>query len=140
MAKLRKIQGWEKQLAYTIEAYKDKGFLWGKTDCIIFIADCLLAITQEDVLYDARDMYSSEDEGYQLRKQEWEDRFEYLWESRTSKVDNPLLAQRGDIALLDIEGKEHCGIVYGTRIFVRTQTGLMAVKISKQLKVKLWRI
>ncbi|HEY1844473.1 MAG TPA: hypothetical protein VGH05_06385, partial [Buttiauxella sp.] len=51
---------WQRQLVNTLQAAKQRPFLWGEHDCALFAADCVKAMCGEDFASAYRGTYSTE--------------------------------------------------------------------------------
>src|SRR5437016_3082153 len=101
---MKRVKNWESKLEETLDWAQLRTFDWGRWDCCLFAADCVLAITGVDIAADFRGKYSSEQSAYELIG---------LPESRTlsdfvaqqmPRYDAPEVmpnfAQRGDLVLV----------------------------------------
>ena len=65
---MTRIDGWENKLETYFLSRKDTPFIWGKTDCCMFVADAIKAITEVDVGEYFRDKYTKILPAYALMK------------------------------------------------------------------------
>jgi hypothetical protein len=107
-------EGWPRKLnEYLVQRqdlYQAEGFTWGKTDCVHFVADWVQLLTGTDPLGDLRNAYGSEKEALKLLR----DKEGTLLEALTARFGapvHPAFAQRGDVAYIQLEGMESCGIL-----------------------------
>jgi len=121
-----RVDNWPGHFSQVIEAYKHKDFVWGETDCVCFAADCIKAITGFDFLKDYRGIYNDEEGALRLIAQHGglEEGLGKLLLPvtsgvRPSSVSAPCVnvvcghAVRGDLVILDMNGKLSCGIWIG---------------------------
>lgn len=135
-----KQQGWETRLSSVIEYYQEVEFIWGKTDCFLFVGDCIKAITNIDLMSRARGTYDSNETAKKELKANLRGELKRAWYKIASELENCREAQRGDIGLITLGGKEqYCGVVFDNVLFIRTKNGLMRKNI-KQNNIQLWRI
>jgi hypothetical protein len=59
-------EDWPERLLVTIERHGALPLAWGASDCLLFPADCVLAMTDTDIAAEARGAYASLDEGLSL--------------------------------------------------------------------------
>ena len=115
-------------------------FVWGKTDCALFCADGIEAITGVDIAGDFRGKYDDEASALALIKTitvtgstiadaaAWCAAKHDLVESA-----HPLLARRGDLVVLEDSGRMISGLVHlnGRHIVAQGEKGPMRLSISK---------
>lgn len=88
---------WAKALHQTIEAARERPFLWGETDCCLFVADCCAAVCGVDPAADYRGRYTTETGAKRVlikRHGSLDAAFDACFE----RVE-PAMAQRGDICM-----------------------------------------
>lgn len=136
---ITRAEGWEVRLNSTIEKYLNERFIWGESDCLIFMADCLCAVSNVNIMADWRGDYDTEEEAYELLNLCTGGNNEVIFKG-LSRVENVAFAQRGDIGIAFIDEKEFFGVVdlSGSNFLIRTELGLKKVKL-RESKLKLWR-
>ncbi len=121
------------KLAEYIEATKQQPFEWGVSDCVLFVCDWCEIVTGVNPAAGAHGKYNSELSAYKYLKAEYgNDPAAYI-DKHLQRVE-PAFAQKGDICLCDLDGKETFGIV-GARGFVffkSIETGWVARKDVKR--------
>lgn len=55
-----RLENWEENLEKTFEIYKNRDFKWGEVDCVLFVNDCIKAVTGIDVRKDNPGDYYTE--------------------------------------------------------------------------------
>lgn len=138
---MMKLQGWESRLNSVIEDYLEKPFVWGENDCLLFMADCILAISGVDIMADWRGSYDSEETAYAKLKEETGGSFLPAFSGMTS-VGLPW-AQRGDVGLMTIGERDYCGIVGldARNFYLRNSDGGLLKYPLKSIEcLQLWRI
>lgn len=108
---MRRLEGWERRLGDVIEAARAKSFGWGAHDCAKFAAECVAAMTGEDLYARFRGLYQNQAEalsclgpyGGSVRGVA-----QYFFGHGHS---NPGHARRGDLALVPTETGPALGIV-----------------------------
>lgn len=53
-------EDWAERLAEEIKAARSRPFVWGEHDCMLFVSDCVKAMTDEDPASDLRGKYDTE--------------------------------------------------------------------------------
>lgn len=127
-----RVQDWPTLLFHLIESRKRQPFEWGRFDCCIFACDGILAQTGLDPAAEMfRGKYrDARDAARLVRKHGGVEAIAakvcaaHAWHELAS----PLLAQRGDVALIDVDDAMRCalGIVVGSEALFPGQFGLVA--------------
>jgi hypothetical protein len=113
-------------------------FVWGEHDCALFAADAVQAMTGVDIAADFRGKYSSEAEAFALIKEltggetvadaaAWCAAKHGMLEWK-----HPLMAQRGDLVVLEESGRLIAGIVSlnGRQLLCAGESGLHRLPIT----------
>jgi cell wall-associated NlpC family hydrolase len=100
---------WPERLVTLIEARRHRPFVWGENDCALFAADAVVAISGVDLAAAHRGTYS--DEAGAVAAVAAAGGMRGLVERLSEKRAG--LAQRGDVVIADLEGRETFGIVVG---------------------------
>lgn len=103
-------------------------FAWGKNDCVMYCANAIRAITGEDPLSGFVDAWSTEDEALAVL-----DARGGLLAAVSGvlgpPMDNVALAQRGDIALVELPDMDFLALHLGDRLVAPTKDrGLVQIK------------
>ena len=110
---------------------KDEPFVWGKWDCCIFSADCVLAMTGEDKINIFRGAYFDKRTAATLLREQGQGTLvktiEHMLGSPTSKH----MAWRGDIVIR----KNNVGVCVGTQAAFVAEEGLMLFPMHEIEKV-----
>ena len=104
---------WTDLLTNFIQSRRNTPFVWGKNDCCLFPADAVLAMTGEDKAADFRGTYNSAIGAKRALKKKG---YSNIEEALTSILGAPvsrLSVRRGDVVLVDYEGQEVAGVMYG---------------------------
>lgn len=105
---MQRHDNWPEALAGIIDARRNELFEWGRNDCALFAADAVLAMTGIDLAENLRGYKSASGA---TRKIKAAGGMRQLASSLTEK--HPGMAQRGDVVLVEIDGRETFGIVAG---------------------------
>ena len=135
-----KKENWVSALEKEIVRYQTAPFKWGENDCLIFVADCIKAMTDFDFMEPWRGKYTNEDEAASLMIEHWNGKINRGWDPVASPIDNHK-AQRGDFGTLQYTGKTYCGVVSLNARFllVRTEEGIARLKLKNVDRLSLWR-
>lgn len=139
---IHKKQGWEVRLDALIMDYYYKPFVWGENDCFAFSHDVLKAVSGVDVIAPYRGNYNDAATAQALLDQYAGGKYEASF-SDLQPVENVSFAQRGDIGIIEIDGKEYCGAVSmnGRSFLLRLEEGgvrALPLRAFKN-KIRLWR-
>jgi len=138
-----RVEGWEHRLADLIVSAQTRDFAYGTWDCCLFAAAAIQALTAQDVSANFRGRCVDEDTCNQMLAGEGgvaslaarlaaECGFERI---------PPLMAQRGDIVLGQIRGRDTLGVCVGNRVaFAMAPRGLDTVPITSRLIAGAWRV
>jgi len=126
-------EGWELLLSGFLKERQLMPFKWGVNDCVSFSADCVLRLTDVDLIADYRG-YTTEEEAQTLMNG-------FTLVQRTKEVlGQPLvnyrLARRGDVVFTNLGA---LGVIddTGQRVAVMTQFGIRRLPIKEAYLV--WR-
>lgn len=124
---------WERRLNATVKEYSRLPHEWGKSDCIMFAAQCVWALTQKYPAEGKRGTYS--DETGALRIIAEAGGLEAMIEGALSEAGieferiDPRFAQRGDACLMNDE--RSVGICMGATVTGMTLNGLESRPLSE---------
>lgn len=105
---MHRFHDWPERLAAFIEARRARAFSWGRQDCALFAADAVLEMTGVDLAEGLRGYTSASGAAKRIKKA---GSMRGLASALAEK--HPGLAQRGDVVLVELEGRETFGIVAG---------------------------
>jgi hypothetical protein len=130
---MKRITGWRSALHRTIEAHRRLPFAWDTgTDCAMFPADCVLAMTGEDLAAAFRGRYRTAAGAFRALKKAGHDDLASLVGSFLEEI--PVMkASAGDIAALNTDDEFGCslGVVVGETVAVRTPKGIGALHLNQ---------
>lgn len=128
-----RFDAWERRLNATIKEHTRLEHKWGKSDCIMFAAQCVWALTQKYPASGYRDAYH--DEAGALRIIVEAGGIVAMIERALSEAGieferiDPRFAQRGDPCLLDDD--KSVGICMGATVIGKTLAGLESVPLAR---------
>ena len=128
-------QDWPERLAAFNQARRRMPFAWGSNDCVTLAADWIEEATGVDPIADIRGWSDALSAG---RTIEALGGLEAAITARLGDGIAPAFAQRGDVVLLDIAGRETVGVVYGTHAMGPGEEGAVMVPMSVALAA--WRV
>jgi hypothetical protein len=123
-------------------------FAWGSHDCALMAADAILEMTGVDIAADFRGLYSDEagakaaiEKVTGVKNGTVEDAAAYCAAKHgLAELTHPLMAQRGDLVVLEDAGRVIAGIVHlsGKHIAAAGEAGLKRMDIMKIKRA--WRV
>lgn len=136
-----RFEGWERNLDDYIQCMAYKSFNWGVCDCLIFVSDsCLITCGKDPMSYrgeTVRGCYSSRSEAENLIKQHRGSMMEIMdFHFERIKVG---FAQRGDVILAELDNGPTFGLVWGGKVFFKTETDGYSVQPLSACKCA-WRV
>lgn len=103
---------WPEQLAQFIDERRHAPFAWGTNDCALFAADAIERMTGVDLAKHLRGYKTERGALGKIRKVGGLRNFA---QDLTDK--HPGMAQRGDVVLANMEGRETFGVVVGGGVY-----------------------
>jgi hypothetical protein len=130
-------QDWPVRLAHYLESRKSTPFEYGVHDCALFAADWVIEATGSDPLGGLRGLWTDEQSAMLLIQEiSLRERVaQALWTDELA----PLLAQRGDLILHDLLGREGIGICVGDK-FAAPAEELGFRLVPMKFAIAAWRI
>lgn len=130
-------ENWPERLNKFISDNNKKPFTWGEHDCCLFAANAIREITGFDYAEELRGSYSTIKEAVVILNKIGG--VKKLASSYLSEEINPMMAQRGDLVLIETdEHGETLAICIGDKCVAPGMTGLQFAKMSTALTA--WRI
>lgn len=130
-----RVHHWGSSLAALVAARMHQPFAYGQQDCSLFAADCVLITTGADPAADLRGTYSTETEAALIVKNGGG--LAAIAAARLGAEIAPRLAQVGDIAMCQVEGRDALVVVMGSHLLGPGKAGLVSLPVSAARKV--WR-
>lgn len=126
---------WPERLAAHLEAARGRPFAWGAHDCCAWAADWIVAATGEDVFAPWRG-YTDAREA--MRRLESAGGVAGLWTQLLGQPIAPAFAQRGDVVLVEVDGRETAAVCVGEEIAAPGETDL--VRVPARMGRCAWRV
>lgn len=126
---LTRLPDWRVRLQAYVETVRRRPFEYGETDCAIFVAGAVEAMTGEDHAAAYRGRYSTMAEGLALI--DYHDHVAMV-AHYLAEIPRSALAQVevGDIAVIrSPDGQAALGVVGGARVFCWTEGGLVTISL-----------
>lgn len=115
---------WEKRLVAVTEAHMNTPLVWGKSDCLLTVADAVEAATGDDPAKDIRGKYKGKTGAYRLIKSRGFDSLIAILADRFEEIPASL-AQRGDVGIFVNEnGDQTAGYFCEYGFAVKGEDGL----------------
>lgn len=113
---LQRFEDWPSRLAAHVETVRAAPFAWGVSDCCLFAADCILAMTGVDLAVEYRGRYRTKRGAYAVLKRLCGGGVEAaVHRMLGAPLSTPLTAQRGDVVLIDTPDGPALGICLGVQ-------------------------
>lgn len=122
MIALTRLPDWDRRLVRLVSSITDAPGVWGETDCLLTALSCVEAITGFDPAADVRGTYKTQvGAAKALRKRGLNDVEEAL--ASLFLPVGRLMAQRGDVGVVEQDGVLCAGFVCDRGFLCRTETG-----------------
>lgn len=120
---MKRLPNWRSAFAAEAETYRRQPFEWGTRDCALFAADCIRAMTGEDLAASFRGRYATQGEAERLV---FETGYWDLGGLAASLLPEiaPRFARMGDLAALTTDMGVSLGMFNGGTILVLRPDGL----------------
>lgn len=141
---MKRFENWPTLLAVFIAEARERAFAWGQNDCCLFAADAVRVMTGVDAAAKLRGKYKTKVQAYALLKRFAGGGVAETASKITAAHSMPevpvLMAQRGDVLLLETELGPALGIVdlSGAQAVAQGIDGLTMTPICAALRA--WRV
>jgi len=116
---LRRRPDWRVQLAMYLALEQDRVFSWGKSDCALFAAGAVDAMTGVDLARELRGTYTSAEQAKDVLRSMGCSTVADLADLHLPRIDRPSHAMPGDIVLIEEGPLGALGVSVGQAIRVR---------------------
>lgn len=124
MLSLTRLPGWDRRLARAVSQIGTTPGIWGESDCLMTAAAGIEAVTGTDIMAPWRGRYKSESGAARLMRKEGCKTVEDVFRDFFGLPEvGRLMAQRGDVGVVEVEGVPCAGFVCDLGFLVRTETG-----------------
>ncbi|MGE0270292.1 MAG: hypothetical protein AB7M05_08890 [Alphaproteobacteria bacterium] len=139
MSLLCRYEDWPTRLEAAVETARTKPFSWGTVDCCLFAADCVEAITGQDLAAPYRGKYKTRRGALSILKRTYGGGVEAAANNALGMpLEAKLMARRGDVVLFDgVEGPA-LGICVGANCAYLGKAGLVFLPL--QITSMAWRV
>lgn len=136
---LQRFEDWPSRLSAAVEAARTTPFVWGVSDCCLFAADCVLAMTDVDLAAEYRGRYRSKRGAYATLKRRFGGGVEAAARhALDAPLPSALMAQRGDVVLVDTAEGPALGVCLGRHCGCRGRTETVFVPLANARLA--WRV
>lgn len=108
---IQRHRDWQSRLQACLAERRTRAFEWGRHDCCLFVCDCVLAMTGHDPAADVRG-YTTERQAMRIVRQLGG--MQAIASSRFGEQVPVLMAQVGDVGLLELEGRQSLALCGGS--------------------------
>lgn len=151
MTQLKRQKNWATQAYHDfLMARANTPFAWGTADCCTFCADGILAMTGVDIDTDFRGKYTDEASAMALIAEVTGIASPTVADGAAYCADKyqlpewtyPLMAQRGDLVVLEDSGRLIAGLVHlsGRHVVAAAENGLKRILITKTNIKRAWKV
>jgi hypothetical protein len=127
---------WRERLERFVLEHSERPFVWGISDCVLFVADAILAMTGVDVAASYRERYSSEAGAQTLMNGRSLEQM--MNEALGIPLPVPRFARFGDPCLVSIPSGMTAGLVMGEHVAVQGPSRV--VRVPVRCVVAAWRL
>jgi hypothetical protein len=120
---MARLHDWQTRFAEFARGRRDLPFAWGSNDCCLFAADCVEAMTGEDPAKDLRGYSTALQAARIVRAHGGMASFA---SSRLGPQVSPLMANVGDVVLVDMNGRDALGVCNGTSVIGPGPLGMVS--------------
>lgn len=133
---MERLSDWEQRLGDVVAQRLAVPFAWGSNDCVLFAADCVFAMTGQDLVADWRGQWS--DQSSAVRAIVRAGGLEAAVQGCGLEQIQPLFAQRGDVVLHRQGGVDALAVCVGANLAAPGEAGLMFIGLEHG--VQAWRV
>jgi len=119
-------------------AAANRPFEWGAWDCGLFSADCIQAMTGVDIAAEFRGRYSTAKGARKVMRGSIGEMMDRVSQTYGMPEIDPLLAQRGDMCMVDSPLGDALGICVGSKVACTGPDGLAFVPVSSAIRA--WKV
>lgn len=131
---MKRREDWAEQLAQYLDDRRDAAFAWGVQDCATFAAGAVRAMTGQTL--DIPRVESAD--AYARLVREHGPLADQVAELLGAPLPSPAFAQRGDVVLVAIGGRETLGVCIGAEAAAPAAEGLLMVPMATASAA--WRV
>lgn len=130
MGQLTRLPDWRQRLIAYLSGVVSQPFEPGRHDCALFTAGAVAAMTGRDVAAEWRGRYRTLRGGQRVLRRAGHADHVALAASMLQELDNPFMAQAGDVAAVATPEGAALGIVQGAGIYVMGPRGFGVVPLT----------
>ena len=135
---LHRLPDWRARLARYLAAEQDRPMAWGASDCVLFAAGGIEAVTGVDLAADWRGTYATAEEAARVLRSLGCRTVAELADLYLSRHDRPAQARPGDIVLIEEGALGSLGISVGPAVRVRGRESIGTLPLSAVAAA--WRV
>jgi cell wall-associated NlpC family hydrolase len=130
---MNKVPGWNASLNALIKERTNQPFVWGKTDCSMFISDATLIMTGQDPGKRFRGKYKTAIGSLKALKRHGSGDLKSTFLAAFGEPIARLQATKGDLCYFETDEGPTAGIIYGAGIVSPGVNGLVTTPITAGL-------
>jgi hypothetical protein len=134
-----RLSGWSARLAKEVERHRLLPFAWGQSDCVLFAADCAVAVTGVDPIpVGSRGAYDDEASASRILTMHG---YADIEAAASVVFEESPRGSRGDWAVVDVAGRPTLGIVLGPVIAMKLLGGREHLTFVNRLHARrMWAV
>lgn len=131
---MTRLPDWPERLAEYLDGRRDVPFAWGKNDCATFAAGAVEAITGEPLDIPHVDSATA----YAHFERDHGPLDAIVDDTLGKRLPSPAFAQRGDVVLVKLDGRDSLGVCIGAEAAAPAADGMLTVPMSTAAAA--WRV
>lgn len=135
---VERVNDWDQRLAAVTSRHLRTASVWGESDCLLKVADAIEAVIGVDPAAGIRGKYKTEAGAAKLMRKRGFETVEDVIASMFDQTEGKLMAQRGDICIIEENGEIAAGYMteYGAAIATPSGSAFRSpMEIARAYKV-----
>ena len=134
-----KKMNWAFEFIELVKQRRTDPFEWGRNDCVMFAADCVVIQGNADPAEASRGKYKTE-QGAKRHLAAVYGGIEQAWDSKLERLENINFVQNGDVVLFDGPLGVTSGVYWNGGLFAPTMEGVRFLDEHHSAITAAWRV
>lgn len=130
---------WQTDFLQLVSDRKNEPFTWGANDCVLFAADSVVTMGNDDPAKASRGKYSTE-QGAKKHLASAYGTLEAAWDGKLERLDNVNFVQNGDVVLFEGVMGITSGIYWNGGVYAPTLEGVRYADEHHSKVLAAWRV
>lgn len=130
---------WQNDFLQLVQDRHDTAFEWGATDCVLFAADAVLAMTDVDPAKASRGKYKTETGAKKHLASQYGDLYK-AWDGKLERLEHVNFVQNGDVVVFDGALGITSGIYWNGGVYAPTLEGVRYADEHHSKVLAAWRV